>query len=206
MAYCTSTDVKVYGGWADSDAGDDVLLGVLIPYAEEVIDTYTGRTFEYDDSSSDNEVARTFDAEADVRDDYTLMLDKDLHKIGLVTIDGQAISSDSYVTEPRSDAPYWGITLLSSSSDTWDYGTDSENAIEVYGHWAYSSDAPADIKLAIIMLVDWLKKMRNSDIALTAPVITESGAAIMPVQMPNIVANIISRYKRVTFEVVPGDR
>lgn len=206
MAYCTTTDVKLWGGWADTDTGDDVQIAALIPYAQEVIDSYTNRTFEYDSSSSDNEVVRTFDAEADVRDDYTLMLDKDLHEVTHIFVDGDAISSDNFVTEPRSDAPYWGITLLSSSSDTWDYGTDSEDAIKVYGHWAYSNSPPSDIKLATIILVDWMKKMRNSDIALTAPVITESGAAIMPVQMPNIVANILTRYRRMTFVVVPGDK
>ena len=192
MAYATSTDVKIYGGWADSDAGDDELINVLIPYAQEVIDSHTNRTFEYTDSS-DSEEVRTFDAEADIRDDYTLLLDKDLHKIRSITVDGVAISSDSYVTEPRSDAPYWGITILDSSSDTWDYGTDSENAIKVTGHWAYSQTPPSDIKLATIMLTNWLKKQRNYDLALTAPVITESGAAVMTIHMPIIVSNILSK-------------
>lgn len=202
MAYVTSTDVKLYGGWADSDANDDSLIAVLIPYAQQMIDSYTNRTFEFTDSS-DNSVVRYFDAEDDIRDNYTLLLDKDLYKVVEITVDGNAISSDSYVTEPRSDPPYWGITMLSNASDDWDYGTDSENAIAIDGHWAYSSSAPADIQLATIILADWIKKQRNSDLALTAPIIdARAGVTILPVTVPNIVRQILNSYKRTTFEVV----
>lgn len=203
MAYCTTTDVKLYGGWVDSDTGDDTVLGVIIPYAQQMIDSYTGRTFEVDNSSSDKEVVRYFDAEADVYEHITLTFDKDLYAMGHVFLDGSAISSDSYVMEPRNSTPYWGITLYESSSDTFDYGTDSANAISISGHWAYSSDAPADIELACITLVNWLLKQRNSDLALTAPIIDASaGVTILPVTVPNLVRQILNSYKRIGFEVV----
>ncbi len=207
MVYCASSDIKNYGGWASTDVGDDTLIDMLIPIAQVTINSYCNREFEIvttsDQSDSDVSSNRIFDAEADIRDVYTLMLDKDLCKIISITVDGAALDSDCYVTEPRSDTPYWGVTILSNSSDSWDYGTDSENAIVVDGFWAYSSSAPADIKMATILLVQWLTKMRNSDLALTAPIIDASaGVTVMPVQMPNIVKQILTRYRRITFEVV----
>ena len=82
-------------------------------------------------------------------------------------------------------------------------GTDAENAITVNGAWAYSSDAPEDIKIATILLVQWLFKMKNSDLALTAPIIdAQSGVTVMPVQMPRIVQSILNRYHRPAFMVV----
>lgn len=202
MAYCTSTDVKLYGGWADSDAGDDTIIAALIPEAQQIIDTYTRRTFEYTDDS-DNSSVRFFDAEADIVDVYTLLLNKDLHKALSISVDGVAISSDSYVTEPRNDAPFWGVTILPNSSDSWDYGTDHENAISIDGHWAYSQTPPADIKLACITLVNWLKKQRNSDLALTAPIIdAQAGITVLPVQIPNVVKMTLDRYRKPTFEVI----
>ena len=69
MPYCTSTDVKLWGGWADSDAGDDPVIAVLIPYAQQMIDSYCNRSFEMvttsDQSDSDVSTARIFDAAAD---------------------------------------------------------------------------------------------------------------------------------------------
>jgi len=199
MVYITSTDVKLFGGLADSDTYEDALLGVLIPIAQQMVDTYTERTFEYTNTSDASE-ARVFDAIEDVSG-RTLNLDMDLHSIRSVTVDGVAFSSDSYVTEPRTSTPYFGITVLGSSSDSWDYGTDAENAISVDGHWAYSLTAPADIQVATILLVEYLMKLRNSDIALTAPIIAD-GITIMPSQMPAVIRTILNQYRRVFIGVV----
>ena len=202
MAYCTTTDVKLYGGWSDSDAGDDTLVAAVIPYAQQMIDQYCRRTFEYTDDS-DNSTVRYFDAKDDIIDNYTLMLDADLHKVLSISVDGSAISSNSYVFEPRNSAPYYGITILSNSSDDWDYGTDSENAIAIDGHWAYSATAPADIKLACITLTNWLIKQRNSDLALTAPIVDASaGVTVLPVQVPTVVRQILQTYRKPTFEAI----
>lgn len=195
MAYCDSADIKTYGGWASSDVYDDAVVDQLIPVAQQMIDSWCGRTFEFT-NTSDASVARTYDADANI-DGRTLWLDKDLYSVRQLTVDGTVISSDSYVFEPRSDTPYWGITILGSSSDSWSYGTDAENAIVVDGHWAYSATAPQDIKIATVLLVQWLIKMRNSDLALTAPIVdAQAGVTVMPVQMPNVVKAILLRYKR----------
>ena len=200
MAYISTSDVKAWGGWLASDAGDDSVIALAIPYAQQMIDSYCKRTFEY---TSDDESVRYFDAKDDIRDVYSLVLDMDLHNIVSISVDGTAISSNSYVTEPRSDAPYWGITILSSSSDSWDYGTDSENAIAINGNWAYSSSAPADIKIACINLVNWLIKQRNSDLALAAPIIDASaGVTILPITVPNVVRLILQLFRKPTFEVI----
>ena len=131
MVYITSTDVKLFGGLADSDTHDDALLAVMIPIAQQMVDTYTKRTFEYTNTSDASE-SRIFDAEEDISG-RLLILDKDLHSIRSISVDGTAISSDSYVTEPRTSTPYWGVKVLGSSSDSWDYGTDAENAISIDG-------------------------------------------------------------------------
>lgn len=199
MVYITSTDVKLFGGLADSDTHDDTLLAVLIPIAQAKVDKFCNRTFEYTNTSDASE-SRIFDAEDDVTE-RLLMLDKDLHSIRSISVDGVAISSDSYVTEPRTDAPYWGIKILGSSSDSWSYGTDSENAIVIDGHWAYSLTAPEDIRVATILLVEYLYKLRNSDIALTAPIVAD-GITIMPSQMPAVVREILASYRKISIEVV----
>jgi hypothetical protein len=207
MAYCTSDDFKLAGGWATSDTGDDSAIEYYIPIAQQMIDTHCDRTFEVvtttDQSDSDVSSIRYFDAEADIVDTYTLLLDKDLCKILSISVDGVAISSDSYVTEPRNDIPYYGITILSNSSDDWDYGTDAENAIAIDGFWAYSTSAPADIKSACVILTNWLFKQRNSDLALTAPIIdAQSGVTVLPVQTPTVVRSTLSRYKRQIFKAI----
>ena len=199
MAYITSTDVKVFGGLADSDSFEDVLLAVLIPIAQQLVDTFTERTFEYT-NTSDASVSKTFDALRDVSG-RTLYLDQDLHSIRSISVDGVAISSDSYVTEPRTDAPFFGITILGSSSDSWDYGTDAENAIVIDGHWAYSQTPPEDIKVATILTVEYLMKLRNSDLALTAPIVAD-GITIMPSQLPSLVRMILAKYRKVSIGVV----
>jgi len=202
MAYCTTYDIKLYGGYSDSDNFDDDLFAMLIPIAQQKIDSYCKRTFEYTNDSDSSE-SRIFDAEDSVVDGYTLILDKDLHSIRSITVDGTAISSDNYVTEPRSDAPYWGVTILGSSESSWDYGTDAENAIAVDGHWAFSQSAPEDIMMACVLLTQWLHKMRNSDLALTAPIIdTRAGVTIMPIQLPSIVTTILDDYVRIIVKAV----
>ena len=194
MAYVTSTDVKLHGGWSSSDTFDDSLITLLIAQATTIIETFTDRVFE--STGSDADSTRYFDAEADVWDYKTLTLDEDLLTIASIIVDGRTFASDSYVTEPRSDAPYWGITLLDSSSDTWDYGTDSENAIAVTGQWAYSSSAPADIQWATIRTVLWFHKQRNSSVDLDRPLLTDAGITIMPTRLPADVVSILQLYRK----------
>jgi len=194
MAYTVTSDVKAFGGFTDSDTTDDVLIGKIIPMAQTMIDTYTNRTFE---CSSTTEATRTYDANLDVEDE-TLWLDKELNTINSIKVEGTAIDSDGYVTSPRTDKPYYAITILDSAgdSDDWSYDTDAENAIVVDGHWGYSSAAPSDIKWACERLTLWLYKQRNSDVDLDRPLLTGQGITIMPTTIPADVARILAVYRR----------
>ena len=194
MAYTVTSDVKAYGGFTDSDTTDDVLLASLISRSQAMIEIYTDRKFE---CTSDDESTRYYDGDLDV-DGMTLWVDKDLNTINSIKVDGTAIDSDGYVTEPRNDSPYDGITILGSAydSDDWSYGTDAENSIAVEGQWAYSSVAPTDIKWACERLTVWLYKQRNSDVDLDRPLLTGEGITIMPTTIPSDVAKMLALYKR----------
>jgi len=50
------------------------------------------------------------------------------------------------------------------------------------------------------LLVEYLMKLRNSDIALTAPIIAD-GVTVMPSQLPSIVRTILNQYRKHAIEV-----
>jgi hypothetical protein len=191
MAYCAASDVIEYGNYATSD--DETLIGNLIVRAQAIIDLYTDKIFE---SDSDSEATRYFTSEDDV-DGATLYLDRDLVAVASITTGETTLSASDYVTEPRNDTPYYGITLKGNSSVSWGDPTsdsDYENNIQVLGQWAYSSTPPADIKHATIRLTRWLYKQRDTDADLDRPMLTNTGITIMPSQLPKDVLEIIMKY------------
>jgi hypothetical protein len=163
---------------------------LLIARATALIDEFTGTTFE---ATSD---LRRFDAVEDIKD-YTLYFDRWAASIthvgnGDATTD---IGSDNWVPEPRNDAPYYGVTLVSHSSVDWTYDSNPENAVVVDGVWGYSTSAPADIEHACIRLVGWLYKQRETDIDLDRPALVGEGTVIMPVRLPNDVISMLQPYR-----------
>jgi hypothetical protein len=195
MAYITSSDVKQYGGIPTTDTVDDGELTLLIARAQKYIEEYTGRVFEV---GSDSEATRYYTASVDVARN-TLWLDKDLNTVASIVAGTDTIASTNYVTEPRNDSPYFAITLKAESSAEWTDATsdgDYENAIAVTAQWAYSSDAPADIKHAAIRLVKWYYKQgRVTDETADRPIVLESGATVLPSQIPSDVTEILNRYR-----------
>lgn len=195
MAYIASSDVKSAMGVPATDTIDDAELSLLITRAQKYVDEYTGRAFE---CSSDDEATRYYSASRDVTRG-TLWLDKDLNTVASITAGTDSISSSDYVTEPRTDKPYFALTLRAETSLTWDEPTsdgDYENAIQVNGQWAYSSTAPADIKFAMLRLVKfYYNQMRLSDETASRPIILESGATVLPGTIPADVLEILDRYR-----------
>ena len=189
MAYTTTANVKTYANIGVSTY--DTLLGVLIPQAQQAIDTHCNRTFE---ASADT--TRYFDAEADISEDYrTLYLDADLCAITSVTNgDSTTVTSSQYVTEPRNRTPYYALRLKDSATISWTYTTTPENAITIVGKWAYSTSAPADIVLACNRLVLYWFRMREGDGDRTMT--NAAGMLILPAQLPRDVIDMLKPYRR----------
>lgn len=194
MAYCTDAEVKTRIGGIKGQS-DDALIEALITEAQAWIDAHTNRTFE---ASADT--TRTFDAFADVGG-LTLFLDRDLAAITSVTNgDGTTVTSGQYVTEPRNDTPYYGLTLLRSSALTWlqeDDG-DNEDAIAIVGKWAYSTEAPNDIKRACIQLAAFFYRSRDAGPDQDRTIIVD-GMVITPGRIPREVTELLRPYRRLHF-------
>lgn len=193
--YITSSDVKQFGGIPTTDTVDDSELTLIIARAQKYIEEYTGRVFECD---SDGEATRYYTASIDVSRN-TLWLDKDLNTVASIVAGTDTLASTDYVTEPRNDKPFFAITLTDQSDEDWgnpSSDNDYENAIAVTAQWAYSSDAPADIKHAAIRLVKWYYKQgRITDETADRPIVLESGATVLPSQIPSDVTEILNRYR-----------
>ena len=154
MAYVTVDDVYERGNFDSNEqtAAQATKLTNLIVSAQAMIESYTRNTFEVS-----GDTTRKFDAVEDV-DGQTLYFGG-RHGLAwcksITTVtngDGSTIASSNYVTEPRHTSPYYGITLKSAVS--WTYNTDDAiDAIEITGRWGYSVTPPEDIQEACILLV-----------------------------------------------------
>lgn len=188
MAYTTAADVKTY--LDITGTADDTLLGVLVAAAQKWIETYCGRVFEAATNTS-----RSFDAIRDV-DGRKLWLDCDLCSINSVTNgDGATVAAANYVTEPRNQAPYYAITLKTSSTVSWTYITDPENAITVSGKWAYSTTAPDDIVQVCKRLAAYLYTLKDAQVY-DVTAMPESGVITVPKGMPVDVRQMLAGYRR----------
>lgn len=192
MAYTSLASVREYLKLGATETTDDTLLTNLIARAQAMIDSYCKRTFE---ASADS--THYLDAEADVSG-ATLWLRADFCSITSVTNgDGTTISSNDYVKEPRNSAPYYALTLKSSTGNAWTYSTSPENAIVVVGKRAYATSAPADIAAACIRLTAWLYRQKDSSADVDRPLLTNDGVTIMPMAIPKDVQQMLLPYRKV---------
>jgi hypothetical protein len=132
--YCTVDDVKLYLGGIPST--DDTLLSVLVNAAHQRINDDTRRNFE-----ATADTLHYLDAREFVHGPM-LELDSDLSYISSVTIDGAALPTTEYVTDPRNSTPWEALRMRSNSSYAWSYSTDPEDAIAVTGRWAVMHSKP----------------------------------------------------------------
>lgn len=203
MAYVASSDYIEFADIGTYDSDDEVRWTNHITRAKALIDNYCKRTFEANNDGvvgdSDNPVTRYFDAYADV-DGYELFVDRDLCLISSITngdSDGTTVTSDQYVTEPRNDAPYYAIRILSSANTDWEYSSDPENAIAIAGVWAYSLTAPADVQYATLLTVDYMEKRRTSNPDIDRSILAGDGNVVLPVRLPADAKMVLDMYRRI---------
>lgn len=194
MAYLSTATLKTYLGI--SSTADDVLLASCISRAQAMIDRHCDRRFE---AAADT--TRKFTVGKDTAGDV-LTFDDDLAQItSIVTnADGGAeavtLATTDYVTLPRNDTPYYGVRILASSDEAWDYTDDPENGITVTGRWAWSVSAPDDIVQACLRLAAWLYRQKDNNADADRPLMTGDGVTIMPSRLPNDVVMILEPYRR----------
>ncbi len=194
MAYLSTATLKTYLGI--SSTADDVLLASCISRAQSMIDRHCDRRFE---AAADT--TRKFTVGKDTAGDV-LTFDDDLAQItSIVTnADGGAeavtLATTDYVTLPRNDTPYYGVRILASSAEAWDYTDDPENGITVTGRWAWSVSAPDDIVQACLRLAAWLYRQKDNNADADRPLMTGDGVTIMPSRLPNDVVSMLEPYRR----------
>lgn len=191
MAYTNTTDVKAYAGVDGS--GDDAVIGDLIAQAQAIIErACRGRVFE---ASADT--TRKFHAVEDV-DGPVLHLDADLCQITSITNgDGTAVTSAQYTTLPANLTPWYAIRLKDSSGVAWTYTDDPDEAISITGRWAWSVTAPADVEFATLRLAAFLYRQRDTSGGDNdRPIMSNSGAILLPSQLPKDVQDLMRPYWR----------
>lgn len=191
MAYCSDEDVKEY--LDITTLGDDTLLADLIDRAQKGIDSYTGRTFE--DPGAD--ATRYFTVGVDT-DGLYLYFDEDIYSITTVKSNADnasptTITSSEYVTIPRNTTPYYGIKILTSSNEYWDYTDDPENGIEITGRWAYSSAAPADVVQACARWAAYMYRQKDAQV-FDVTAIPDAGVITIPQGIPVDVKMLLDPY------------
>jgi len=193
--YCTTADVKAYIG--TSKATDDALMASLIPRASARIDRYCDRTFIRRSAET-----RKFDAVEDV-EGRVLYLDDDLLSVTSITNgDGATVSASEYVLLPTNSSPKYAIKLKASSSTSWTWNTDPEEAISVSGTWGYYNGTvpPDDIKHAAIRLTAWYYHQRSAPFETQG--LPELGVVTIPQDMPQDIKATLAPYIRLQMGAV----
>lgn len=185
--YITAKQVKDY---LDIEStASDALLNLIIAAAQDWINTETGRVFEIPADTT-----RYFDALVDGR---TLLFDEDLAATPTTVTngDGTVLASTQYVLEPRNIWPKYGISLRSDSSLSWTYSTYWEGAISIVGRWGWSVTPPGKIVQAMLRLVSWRYKQKDSQI-MDVTATPELGQITIPQGVPKDVYRDIAQFMR----------
>jgi len=187
MSYATVAQIKAYLGI--TSASSDVLLGDLIDRAQSAVDQYTHRHFEATTET------RYFLRES-LLDSYTLLVDQDLLTItGVVNGDSDetAIPITEFFYHPRNLSPYFGITLKTDSTYSWEWDTDYWVAIT--GTWGYSATPPDDIVHATIRLTAYFYRQKDAQVFdVTAQ--PAQGTILIPQGLPKDVKLLLDVYTR----------
>ena len=187
MGYITLEQAKAYLKVTTISASDETFLTDAIERATARIESITHRSFE---ASSDT--TRRFHLHRDISGN-TLWFDKDLCQITSVENAGSIIPASAYHTEPTNETPYYAITLLQTTSHTWDYADGPENAISVTGRWAFSITPPADIRQATYRLMHFFYRERDVQV-LDRVGPEEQGAQTIPAGTPRDVWQLLRPY------------
>ncbi len=211
MAYATTALVKTYTGITSNS--DDTLIGTLIVRAQAFIDRACARTFE---AASDT--TKYFDSMLDIdqqinrrgyylRNAYgtTLYFSEglELAQAPTTVTNGDStvlVLNTDYVTEPVNTAPFFGLAMMTSSSNNWTQAASgsTQRAVSIVGRWAYSVAAPDDIVAATIRLVAFMYRQRENNADLDRAVSVSDGMVLHPSKIPADIAVMLQPYRRYT--------
>lgn len=182
MAYTTAAAVAAYMG---VPAADDTLTA-LVDQAAAVIDSYCGRRF------TASTETRVYDVPADLR---TLGLDCELLTVTTLTNgDGSPIAPTAYTLLPLNGR--YRHTIRLKWATTFTYTDSPDGAISVNGTWGYSATPPADVVLANKRLAAWMYRLKDSGLDGAAPLVSPTGAVVMPPSLPRDVTAMLAPYRR----------
>lgn len=194
--YTTTALFKESQNIASTNTDDDDFIGKLITRSSRAIDKMTRRQIVAESA------VRKFHAVDDVDGDI-LYLDEDLALITTVTNgDSTVIASSNYVLLPTNYSPKYAIRLTKSSSVSWTYDTQPEDAIEITGDWGYSTGTPDDIIHAANMLTTFFYKKR--DVPFLEVGLSDQNLGPVLVSIPNDIRAILSPYEKLVLAGSPG--
>jgi len=161
--YCTLDQIKTYLGLTSSQTSDDELLTALLSSAEARINSLCGRQF------WSNYKTRYFNPSENILRGE-LWLDEDLSHIASVVNGDSADITAQVSTRPSNYTPYYALNLKTSSTATWEYETDAQNAIAVTGYWSFMERQQVTLSRASnIVTVSYSGNLiKKSDVIITS--------------------------------------
>ena len=198
MSYPELAEIKAWLGIEPGRVTDDALLTTLRTQAIGYIEGPAGAGRQFAVSADST---RTFDADRDVdlADRRTLYLWDDLAQITSITNgDGTSIPLTDIATEPRNEGPFYALRIKRSSSAVWTWTDAPEDAISITGRWGYSITPPADIALALKLIVAYFYRRRGSSSESDRPLIGEGGVIIAAATVPKELRAMVESYRRTT--------
>lgn len=196
MSYITAADLRQYIGAVSTS--DDNQLGFAAARAQQMIDTYTNRTFEALSDTTRYYNALDLRLGGDV-DAYTneLKLDVDLCQLTSVTNgNGEVIPNNNLVLLPTNFTPKYSIKIMMNTSYVWTYTGTPDMAISVVGRFAYSITPPADIVGACLALGKYIYKARTSTIDTDRAVLSSDGIILPGKNIPDAITAELNPYRR----------
>lgn len=191
-AYCTAALAKSYLGI--SLTTDDTLIGLLCDRATALMDAYCRRVLV---AAADTD--RYFTVGRDTEGPYLWFDDVCAAVTTVLNGDSSSteVASTEYALIHRNNPPYIGIKILDSAAKSWEFYEDPEDAIKVTGAWGYfDTTIPADIAHIAIRLVAFLYRQKDTSADTDRPLLTASGATIMPSQLPRDIRDALAPYRR----------
>lgn len=175
-----------------SGSTDDSFIQEALSAAHDVLENYLGRTV-----LATADTTEYFDLPGDeVVGDTIYLSDRgDICAITTLTNgDGTEITSGNYTLYPKTlntrRPSYDRLKILSTSSATWDVGTNAyENALQVTGKWAMwaaVASVPADFAISVMEITAHILESRKSQVFDTVAV-PDAGVIQVPTGLPRTV-------------------
>jgi hypothetical protein len=197
VAYITTSDLKNY--MKISGSSDDTQLALFAARAQDVIESYTHRVFEWAGAGTVKKFTPVSYLDGgDLYDMYTLSLG--LHEFYELTSitngDGVAISTSDVVLLPQNITPKYAIRIKSSANVTWTYSTTIEESVSVTAKWAYSASASTDIVQAALRIGAYLYRQRDGTPDSDRPIVSADGVVLSAPRIPSDVLELLRPYRR----------